>query len=239
MWLLIWGAMTLANPDRPFPRLEDETQARRYDRVEGEGPLRPRWRRRDGRILAWTFRDGTIEHYERYEGRQVVEEHRFDAVGDPLSTIHFSENKPQKVVIHRFAEVDVSSWQDHSLGGLQILTPTTPSVDGGRHTISLTNGTFIAEPVKGPADPFADDFARGLEETCRCLIVDRSTRWIDGRPSAHYHLYMPHPDVPQTGELWATSVNNMVMLLLWSTSQEASHKETGRAIVALARWENQ
>ena len=238
MWLLIWGAVTLANPNRPFPRLDDTTLVRRYDRVEGEGPVRPRWQRRDGRIQAWTFGDGTVEHYQRYEG-QLVEELRFDAAGDPLSSIHFVDEKPQKVIVHSFGEVDVSSWQSHSVFGLQLLAPSAPTVDGGRSTFALTEGTLIVEPVKGPADPFADDFGRGLEETCACLIVDRSTRWIDGRPAARYHLAMPHPDDPQLGELWATSVDNMVMLILWTASESAPHQETGRAIVALARWENQ
>nr|MBA2321833.1 hypothetical protein [Deltaproteobacteria bacterium] len=77
-------------------------------------------------------------------------------------------------------------------------------------------------------------------EGCGCLLSERTTALLDGRPGVSWRIDIPHPSSPEIGEIWAFHVDEGVVVLGWSAPRTADpvHPELapGRAALAALRW---
>jgi hypothetical protein len=246
MWLLSLN-LAFAIPDAPFPRHGEDLVVKRYSRVDGDGPLRPRTRNANGPIEAWTFPDGTIEHYARYERRTLIAEHRFDATGQPLTTTRFVEGAPIEVDVHGAATttVPVGSFSEHHLGGAALRAPGAPVTTGDVSVWASDEGWFRMRWLPASSDVFTDAFRDGLAAECACTLLDRTTAWIDGRPGVRYLVRMPDRDRPLEGEVWAVPTDGVTLLVSFLARHAdgadrgdlSARMALGRAIVSMLRFE--
>ena len=231
---------TLAHPaELPlFAWVTDPLQARYYKRLEGEGPVYPRWRRRWSPIRAWTFPDGVAQRVQTSQGRDLVEERRFTSTGEPLTTVRYAEGAPAEVVVHSWqqeASYSLEEWTSHTLHRVTLLAPGEPeSPEESTLRWTLPQGELAASVVSGPADVFSEAFLQdGLLQTCGCLAEGRGTTWVDGRVGARYRLRLVGTD--RVGEVWAVPLDAAVFLASW-TPATREHLALGRAVLALVRW---
>ncbi len=225
MWILLLGPAAMAAPDQPFPRAGERLRVRTYAEVRGDGPVRAHIRRRGGPVLAWTWPDGMVEHYERREDGLLTEARHYDAAGTLLSTVRFVDDKPASALIGT-VDVDVSGWVTAQLGGATLRVPSDGSQWAGDGW--LVTASLFAES----ADVFSDEVREALADQCGCVLLDRVTRWIDGVPAAKYRVLLPDVGEARHGEVWALPVDGGVLVLA-STGQDDARLATGRAITAL------
>jgi hypothetical protein len=258
MWWCV--AIALANPATPDPafyRHGDALTSRRYTKIsEGAGPAKARLRNGDGEFLAWVFRDGVVEHYERYQRQRLVESGTFDAHGERVATVKYAGGAPAQVVV---AGADaqplaVTGWVEHRVvapppegsrhgTALVLRVPAPPDTDPAAWTVA--EGVFRAG--WGPAgDVWSDGFRTGLGAGCGCTVVDRATTWVGGREGVRYLVEIPGS--PSIGEVWAVPVPGGTVVASFTaplpdpdpfaTGAIATPLAAGRAIVAIARWES-
>lgn len=233
-WLCF--GLALAAPRYPLPRAHDPVTQRHFARLVGEGPAWGYGRRRHGAVTAWIFPDGVVEHAEIREGHDLAEVRHYDAGGHLWATTIYTDGHPAKVQIHRPTEssVDVSSWSERHEDGWVLRWPPEHS-----------SPWLSLKVVPSKADPRSDAFADGLSQACGCLLEDRTTAWIDGRPGVRYHVRVTDPDRPWTGDLWAFSSGDHALLV---ASLVPAHPDAGpeggpaalavgRAVIALAHRE--
>jgi hypothetical protein len=243
-WLLL--AAALAAPDAPLVREEAPIKSsQRYMKVDLGPPAIARWRNSKGTYEVWAFRDGQVEHFRRWDGRKLAEERFFDAVGDAFVTVAWAEGAPTEVTVHGLGGdrvVDTKTWTDTALPGLTLRAPSPELGADGTLAARTSEGVFRA--AIGPeADVRSDAFRDGLAETCGCRVVDRATAFVDGRTGVRYLVELPDPDAPAVGEIWAVPVPAGTLVATWTAAAPASPAElsmrlaTGRAILALAHWE--
>jgi len=233
-WLCF--GLALAAPTDPLPRAAEPLTQRDFARLVGEGPAWGYGRRRHGAVTAWIFPDGVVEHAEIRKGRTLSEVRHYDAGGRPWTTTIYEDGQPKTVQVHRPTEatVDVSAWSVRHEGGWVLRWPP----ETGSPWLSL-------KVVPSTADPRSDAFREGLAEACGCLLEDRTTAWIEGRPGVRYRVRVPDPDRPWTGDLWAFSSGDHALLLasLVPARPDSGPEDgpvalaVGRAVVALARRE--
>jgi hypothetical protein len=228
MWWCL-AAISFANPDRAFARLDEPVRHARHAKVENGQPM---WRRRYGPIEAWTFGDGTPIRYLRHEDKTVAEEVWFDAAGDELLRVAFLEDQPQLVAVAGHGSVDVSGWAEHVAGEWSIRAPTSPVVTDGGFELVVDEGRFLVQRFPA-ADVFADEFRDQLTQGCRCVATDRSTRWFRDRPAARYALMVPDPRGPTVVEALAIPWDDDVVVLLWQAPTAAPRLDIGRSYMAL------
>lgn len=223
MWSLLWMPLALAQPDAPFPRADQPLRERRFRGIVGEGPAWGHPPARQGRVSAWIFPDGVIEHALVRDGRQIAEIRRYDAQGQPLTTVLQGASGPETVVVHQPDEtrVEVSAWSARQVGPWALRLP--PEHVEARWSEG------------GPTDVWSDAFRDALLATCACVIEYRTTAWLDGRPGARYRLRVLDPDRPWTTEAWAVPSDAGVLVL--TARDAAAATATGRAAAALARLE--
>lgn len=234
--LLAFSITAIATPT--FPRVDEVLRVRRYARIDDHG--HPQWRRRRGPIEGWTFPDGSVEHWNRWERGAVVETRRFNAASLPLTTVHYGEG-PTSVTVHGRLDqtIDVSGWTTHELAGARIRVPHGPdrgAIDGGEYSVSSLGAT----------DPFDETFAAGLSVACGCIVLDRTTTWLQGQPAARFQIYIPGTQ-PRAGEVWAIPrVGADILAVTWTSSVDSrvlsegvdlATLAPGRAILALVELE--
>ena len=246
MWTWMWLSLALAGPDSPFPRAEQDLSARYYHHVEGEGPVRAKWRRRWSPIRAWTFPDGVVQRYRVTEGRLLVEEHRFDATGRPLTTTRFTADAPAAITVFTPTgpvDFDLGGWTEGRVHRVLGLGPGEPEPEPDGLRWAGEDWTFRISMRSGPVDPFSDAFQEGLVSSCLCTPIDRTTAWVDGVRGVRYRVRHLDPDRPQLGEVWAVAVADAVLVAAFVTDRgeggALQRLARGRALAALLRWEEE
>ena len=241
---LLLAGLATAGPDSPFPRAEEAVRVRRYVKVEGDGPVRGKWRKSTGPVEAWTFPDYTIEHYRLWEGRNLLEEHFFRADGQPSVTIVHGGGRPQQATVNlgtTQVELDLKAWTEHAVGGSVFLAPSEPDGEQDAQTWSLEGAQVRMQVVGGSSDVFGDDFRDGLTETCACVVEDRTTVWVQGTAAARYRVRLPAPGADRIGEIWAVPHGERVVLVA-STFDDGEAGQLGQAharvMMALLRFED-
>lgn len=230
---LALAVVASAHPQRPFPRADDALETVRYREVRGEGPVEGHRRRKGGPIEAWQFPDGQIEHYLRWRDDLVVETHRFDAAGHPL-TSYVVIDGVETVRVHRSgATLDVGPWTGRSVGPTTLRLPTDATEAHGVTTVPDPSGPLTITFVPGPSDVMGDSFRRGLIAGCGCAVVDRTTTWVDATPAVRYHLQIPSTDASLPAVAWAIPTPGGVLAMTWTAGGPAAHSATAEAIVAL------
>lgn len=248
MWIALIAAFALASPDRPFPRQGETVRVRQYAKVEGEPPI-ARWRNKAGAFEAWTFPDGTVEHYRRYDKRVLVEERLFDATGGPLATITYEAETPVEVVVHGRSDraVPARGWEPYLYEGAVLRVPGEPVVEAdGASAWAIGAGALRLRTLDDAADVWSDDFRAGVGEACGCVLLDRTTAFVQGVAGARYLVRLPDPDRPLLGELWAFPHRGRTLLIAFlapagpdpvGVDDPALRLAEGRAIVSLVSWE--
>lgn len=244
-WLAVLPA--LAAPDAPFTRAGETPSARRYAKVAGDGPVWAAYRNAKGSFEAWVFRDGTVEHYVRWDGRRPAEARRFGPTGLPFTSTRYQDGAPAEVVVHGVADVPVAvgDWQAHDAGVLTVRAPAPPVASDGVYVWQWPDATVTVRSLEGFVDVWSDTFRDGLFDTCGCTPLDRAAAWLDGRPAARYLVRIPDAGRVVLGEVWAVPQPRATVLLAYtgvSTDPDAADDPAaslakGRAFVSLAAWE--
>ena len=199
LWL--FEAIATAAPDGDFLHTADVPKTARYLKVDGTPP-RARLKNAKGPYEAWVWRDGRLARYKRWDGRKLLEDARFDAVGDPVATLRFAEGAVTDVVVHGRTDVTVAiaGWSERAFGAATLTLPALEHHGDGSIEAWPADGDWHA--VWAPVgDPFSETFRDGLFATCACDVVDRFTVFADGRAGAGYLVRMPGLDVPRLGEV--------------------------------------
>lgn len=244
LWL--FAAIALAAPDEDFLHTADVPKTARYLKVDG-APPRARLKNTKGEYEAWVWRDGRLFRYRKWDGRTLVEDARFDAVGDRFATLRYVDGAVAEVVVHGRTDmsVPIAAWHERALGAVTLtLPPVEHRADGSLEAWPADGGDWRA--VWAPVgDPFAESFRDGLFATCACEIVDRYTVFADGRAGAGYLVRIPGPDAPRLGEVDAFADPSGTLVLAYTAptslapvgvDDPAVRLAPGRAIVALVRW---
>jgi len=238
MWTLLLIQVASANPDRVLGRVDDRLRDRSYATVEGEGPVRGRWRRRSGDIVGRVFPDGVFEQYTRRDAGTPEFTLWFSAAGTPIGRLEYSEGEPSAftALSPDRAAIDVSSWQTVDTPLVTLRAPEPAQGEDNRLLWRVGDGRIelgALEPVD-PMDPaFADQVAAG----CGCDLLDRHTAWLDGKRGIRLLLDVPNGGPGERGELWAIPTDDAV-LTVWATWPigEPSAHATLRALVSQATW---
>jgi hypothetical protein len=189
---------------RDFGRIGDRLRTQTYWTVEGpmSGPMRGKWRNRRGTYRVTSFPDGVIEHFDHYEGRTRALTRTFETDGRAEATIDWPA---ESLVLHLQPEhtVPFGDWATWRVGGIDWRVPEAlvraGLVDEGapeKPDLPATMAvlaTASPDPGSGAVayDPFSTDFGTALAKGCGCEVEARMTRWVAGRPAAHYRLQRP------------------------------------------------
>lgn len=253
MWVALAVTVAVAAADRPLVRAGQTAKPARYAKVTPGPPARAR-NKGGGAFLAWVWRDGVVEHYHQYDRRgALVETRQFDGHGEPVATVAWVDGAAARVVVHagaRDAELDVRTWTE---AGLPTAAPvirlrlpdTARTPDANGLDVALPGGGELRVRVlSGPSAVDSDAFRDGLAETCACVLIDRTTAFVDGRPGVRYLAERWDVHHPAIGELWAVSTPEATLFATWfvpGVSPEdlggwARATASGRAAMTLARW---
>lgn len=248
MWWLASVALAATPTPRSvdFLRVDDTTSVRRYNRITGR-PATGRGRDSKGKYEAWVFRDGQIERVREWNGRRLVAESQYDAVGDPWATVDFGDAAPTEVVVHGRTDttVAVGAWHAAPFGAVALRLPPVTSRDDGTLVADVAGGGQWRAAWAPADDVFADAFRDGLSAGCACDVVDRYTVFADGRAGAGYLIAIPGLAAPRLGEVWAFPDPSGTLVLTYSAPTTAGpvgvddpavRLAPGRAIVALLKW---
>ncbi len=243
-WL--FAAIATAAPDEDFLRVADTPKVARYLKVDGS-PARARLKNAKGPYEVWVWRDGRLARYKRWDGKKLLEDARFDAVGDPVATLRYADGVVTEVVVRgrTDANVSIAAWKERAFGAATlVLPPLEHHADGSIEAWPVEGGDWRA--VWAPVgDPFSETFRDGLVATCACEVVDRYTVFADGRAGAGYLVRVPGPDAPRLGEVEAFADVSGTLVLAYTAptgfdpvgvDDPAVRLAPGRAIVALLRW---
>jgi hypothetical protein len=161
------------------------------------------------------------------------DDERFDAAGQPWVVVRSGPDGPATVTMLSGGpvDVDVSTWTERAAWtGALLRAPV-----GEGSTWALPDGT-LSWHVDAAADPFSDEFGAGLVEGCGCIVVDRGTDWLDGKPAARWRLWLPQAEGAAQIELWSLPVNGGLATLAWFTPVDGDAAlAPGRAAAALVR----
>lgn len=238
--LVFLAFAALADPaDDPVAREDQSLRDRTYATVDGDGPVRGRWRRRSGDIVGSVFPDGTFEHYTRREGGEPQRTHWYSGAGVLLHTLDFVDGAPSAVEVHAPAlpALSVADWDERELLGLALRVPGEPALSEPAPRWTVGAGTVELHAFEGEVDPLAPEFARDIARSCACELIDRHTAWIDGEVGIRLLLEVPSATPGERAELWAVAREERVVAL-WArwTPDDPSALSTLRAMVAQATW---
>ncbi len=240
MWMVLLIAMADANPERVMGRVGESLRARSYATVDGDGPVRGRWRRTNGDIVGRVFPDLVFERYTRRDGRIPQRTFYYNAAGVSIGELAYTQGVPAMFTMttSSLEPVDVSTWQVGSHQGLSLIAPPPNSSDERSTTWQV--GAGRVEVLLLPAeDPTTDTFRASVEQSCGCLLLDRHTAWIDGRSGIRLLLDVPAPGLGERAEIWAFPTDEH-LITVWGSwpLEDSSAHTTLRAMVSLATWES-
>lgn len=198
--------MPLASPSAPEERL--------YGKIvdEGgraEGRMR---RRRDGDYVALELPTGIVVRYQHLDRGKLADDHLFDADGYPLVTVFYGAGGagPEKAAVHTVpaVEVPLTGWIAREVPGGKLLLPEAPTERQGGGARAGVLGGEVEVWLEAGTDPFSDTFRDGLVAGCGCMVVDRATTWIDGKPGVRYRLLVPGQWPRDAVDLWAVALSD-------------------------------
>lgn len=246
MWTIVWASVGWAAPSVEFSRVAEVPRVARYQRVDGR-PARARGKGPRGPVEAAVWRDGTVAWDRRWDGRRLVEERRYDAMGDRWATLRYEEGEVRGVVVHGRTDADVAvdTWATVAYGAVELRLPPVTHRTDGTLQVTLPSGRELRAAWLPAESPFEETFEQGLYEGCACEIVDRYTVFADGRAGAGFLTSRQSAEGPILGELWAFQ-DPQGLLVLTATAptglepvgvdDPAVRLAAGRAMVALAKW---
>lgn len=219
--------------DLSFPRVGDRLRSERYVRTVGNadvGPCFPKSRSRTGPLEIWSWPDWTVEHYDRFEGRERVETRLYAADGSRRGTITYSGGHPSTVQWGE-AALSVSSYSAVALGEATLWLPEGSDVVKG---FEVDGGVFKAH--SGTAeDVFSKAFRERLAQSVGGVALDQDSRWIRGVPTAYYRIELPGPSGDALLHAWATTHDNTSYLWTWRAAPSAAPHDV-EALIALVEW---
>jgi hypothetical protein len=225
MVLLI--AMADANPDREMGRVGESLRVRSYATVDGDGPVRGRWRRTSGDIVGHVFRDGVFERYTRRERRVPQLTVYFNASGLSIGELAYTEGLPATftATTPSLEPVDVSTWEVATHQGLSLTAPSPTSSDEQSTTWELGAGRVQVIRLAAE-DPTTESFRASVELSCGCLVIDRHTAWIDGQSGIRLLLDVPAPGLGERAEIWAFETDEELITVWgsWPIQEPSAHK---------------
>ncbi len=239
MWgMAAWAAIAVARPDEPFPRRDEPVVVRRFQRVDG---ARARYRNSKGSFEVWAFPNGDIEHYRLWDRKKLVEQRWFNALGDPLVSVNYVDMNPIVAIVHGGEDhsVAVEHWVDTSFGPWRIPAPNADQAGSWDLPELHAQSTWTTDVL----DVWSTPFQQGLLLGCACILLDRTTAWVDGRIGARFILHAPSASDPQLGEVWAVPSPEGTLIFSYSapgTPDEpdiAGPLATGRAMMVLTHRE--
>ena len=240
MWMVLLIAMADANPEREMGRVGESLRVRSYATVDGDGPVRGRWRRSSGDIVGNVFPDGVFERYTRRERRVPQQTFYYNAAGVSIGEVAYTDGVAATFTVTSPApaSVDVSAWEQAQHHGLSLTAPSPTSSDDQSTTWQI--GAGRVEVLQLPAeDPTTEAFRISVEQSCGCLLLDRHTAWIDGRSGIRLLLDVPAPGRGERAEIWAIPTDEHLITVWGSWPLEDSSAHTLlRAMVSLATWES-
>lgn len=230
LWWFLWIGVALAGPAEPLARVGEALRVKTYATVTETAPPRAYRRSRRGRFKVWTWSDGTIEHFEEREGRELIRVQRFHASGSPITTLLFEQGKPSRVIVHgvRPVEHDLTSWVPWTLGHLTLLLPTSPNSE---NKLQIPQGE-VSFAVTERVEMFDSALEKSIRNSCACVVEDRNPIWVDGKVGVRFRLAYPHPKAPKTGELWVLPVGKLQTLYIAATVEEVT---SGPGALSIAR----
>jgi hypothetical protein len=235
MWVIIGLSIALANPERPFERVDDRLRQRHHAQLLGDGPV---YGSKYGRIECQVFRDGMIQRYARPLSENKTEIRRFSAAGFPLTRLLTGADGPLSVKVYGEQEFlfDVEDWQEQLSHGLALQVPARPIIHSeGTHLWELDDGTLTIGSNEH-VDPFTERFRLDFEGACRCTLIDRNTTWIQGHRSLRLRFSQATADHLRFGDLWVIPTEAKVITIQWIANGGGLFDRPlakGRAIVAL------
>jgi hypothetical protein len=240
MWMVLLIAMADANPDREMGRVGESLRVRSYATVDGDGPVRGRWRRTSGDIVGFVFRDGVFERYTRRDRRVPQQTLYFNAAGMSIGELAYTEGVPATFTVTTppLEPVDVSAWQVAEHHGLWFTAP--PATLSDEQSATWQVGAGRVEVVRlAPEDPTTESFRASVEQSCGCLVLDRHTAWIDGQSGIRLLLDVPAPGRGERAEIWAFDTDEALITIWasWPIEDPSAHTAL-RAMVSLATWES-
>jgi hypothetical protein len=234
MWFIIGFSIALANPDRPFERMDDRLSQRHHAQLRGDGPV---YGSKYGRIACQVFRDGMIQRYERPLTQNKTEIRRFSATGLPLTRVVRLQAGPVNITVYGDQDFmfNVEDWSSQQSHGLTLSAPESPRVGpDGTHSWQLDEGTlFIASTEQ--LNPFNDAFTADFEASCRCTLLDRNITWIRGHRALRLRFAQTTETQLRYGDLWAIPVKSSLITVQWVAQDGGLFDQPlakGRAIVA-------
>lgn len=231
MW---WWAVDNARADEnaALYRINEPVSSRRYTRVDGQ-PAIARWRNQKGPFEAWTFADGQVEHYRRYDGRKLIEEAWFDADGDRFASIDVAANT---VLVHGRTDVSVpiGSWPAQAWGSIVIHAPWVTS-DADHLEATFDDGLRFRLAWASAEDVTSDAFRDGLQSRCACELVDRAAGFTPLGRGVRYLVLRPEVGQPRLGEVWAVPVGDRVLLAAYDAPTTSDPVGVDDPAVRLAR----
>ena len=209
-----------------------------YARLDGEGPVQPRWSRRTpSTYTVFAFADGVVQRVLIHERSKVAEERVYDILGYPSLTIRWGDPWPEQVLVHLADPVTVpmAEWGLVDLaGGAQAWLPGGP----GNGDAELLGGR-LRHWMAPTADVAADAWLTEQLEACGCVLVERHADWVGGRPGVRLRLRTVALDRPDEALLWAVPRPEGTWMAAY-TVQAPPDADTalapGRAVVGLIQW---
>ena len=253
MWIVVVVAAAVAAADRPLVRADETPRAARYAKITPVAPARAR-NKGGGAYQAWVWRDGVVEHYQRFDRGKLVEARQFDGHGMPVATTTYTAGAPTAVTVHAGdtdAAFDVTAWTEARLPAaapvvrLVLPGPGDPLGLDGVEAALPGGGELRVRIVPGPTPVGSNAFREGLADRCACLLVDRTSAFVDGRFGVRYLAERRDVYHPAIGELWAVSTGDATLLVSFFVPGVAPEDlggwaratAAGRAVMTLARWE--
>ncbi|MBN2800722.1 MAG: hypothetical protein JXX28_16395 [Deltaproteobacteria bacterium] len=228
-------ALAFASPERALARVGDPLRVRYFARLDGEGPVTPRYTRRWSPYRGWTFPDGVAARIQISEGRALVEDRRYDDTGALLTAVHFTGGVPDQVVVHgwgRSETLPTAGWEAVALPGVKLLAPA-PAVElDGHWRIRGEGWRLDLDLLDAPLSLPDEVFQAELSQSCGCSLEDRHSAWIDGAWGIRYRA---RPDSGGLAELWVIPHGEHPLIASFFSETEAL--ATGRALMSLVQWE--
>lgn len=248
MWFALAVPLALADADRPLLRVDQVARPARFQKVTPGPPARARLKG-GGPYVAWVWRDGVIEHYERSEKGRLVESAYFDPHGVGVLTVGWADGRPARAEVpagDHAAVFDTSAWAwvpwPAEAPVAQLLLPVGADPAAG---VAFGAGTLRLDVLPPGADPLSDTFRDGLAATCACQLVDRNAVIVDGAAGVRYLALTQRGLQPELLEIWAVPTPKGTLAAVWATPGVEPEDLGGwaratapaRVVLTIARWE--
>ena len=232
---MLLGWIALAQASESFTWHDQTATMRRYARMTAQDPPKPWARSSKGRFRVWRWSGGEVEHFEEWRNGKRIRARWFTPLGESVSTATYQDGELHSIVLHGRTEqtVMVADWPTWTTHNIHFRVPTLPEDDAT--LVTLPNGT-IRFSTQTLDNVFSEATTQALQRACGCVVDDRTTVWLQGRPVAKYRITVPHPVHPKVGEVWFVPVAGdfalVIAAIVDSVNPDAGALAVPRAIVS-------